>query len=328
MIAVTGGNGLLGSYVIRKLVAEGRPFIALKRKGSDTSLLNDLQDRITWKDADVQDAVALDEALQQVTHVVHAAAIVSFNPRRAGEVMDVNVIGTRNVVDACLNNQVRRIVHISSVAALGRQKGQRIIDESNKWSTSSLNSVYGESKYLAELEIIRGQEEGLSTVLINPSVILAPADWNRSSAQLFKYVWDEKAFYIDAFLNYIDVRDLAEIVCRMLDAPYEGERFIVSAGNIPFITFFKKIAGMMNKKAPTISPPISLLNVVARLETLRTWFTGTEPLVTRETVKLAGTEFLYDNQKVRKELDFEFQPIDETLHWCCQYYIDKMNGKN
>lgn len=328
MIAVTGGNGMLGSYIIRKLVEEGRPVVALKRKGSDTSLLSDLSDKITWRDADVSDVVALEDALQGATHVVHAAAIVSFNPRRAAQVMDINVIGTRNVVNACLDNHVKRLVHISSVAALGRQKGQSLIDENNKWSDSSVNSVYGESKYLAELEVVRGQEEGLSTVMINPSIILAPADWTKSSAKLFKYVWDEKKFYIDAYMNYIDVRDVAAIVSRMLDAPYEGERFIASAGKITFHEFFTKVASLMKKKAPSISPPVGMLNLVARLESVRTWFTGTEPLVTRETVRLAGTEFLYNNQKVRKELDFEFQPIDKTLHWCCQYYIDIMNGKN
>jgi dihydroflavonol-4-reductase len=328
MIAVTGANGLLGSYIIRKLIAEGKEFVALKREGSDTSLLSDVASHITWKDADVLDVVALEDALQQVTHVIHTAAIVSFNSRRAAEVMDINVIGTQNVVNACLQNNVKRLVHISSVAALGRQKGQTFIDESNKWVTSPLNSVYAESKYLAELEVSRGQEEGISTIMINPSVILAPADWNRSSAQLFKYVWDQKPFYMDGFINYIDVRDVAEITFRMLDSSQEAGRFIASAGKISFYDFFTKLARLMNKKAPSIKPPKSILSLVARLESFRSWFTGAEPLVTRETVRLSGTEFLYNNQKVRKELDFDFQPIDKTLHWCCQYYIGKMNGKN
>jgi dihydroflavonol-4-reductase len=328
MIAVTGANGLLGSYIIRKLIAEQRDFIALKRAGSDTSLLQDLDGKILWKNADVLDVVALEDALQHVTHVIHTAAIVSFNSRRATEVMDINVVGTRNVVNACLQNGVKRLVHISSVAALGRQKGQSLIDEQNKWTNSPLNSVYGESKYLAELEVARGQEEGLSTVMINPSVILAPADWNRSSAQLFKYVWNQRPFYMDGYMNYIDVRDAAEIAYRMLDSSREAERFIASAGKISFYDFFSKVARIMNKKAPSINPPKNILSLVARLETFRTWITGTEPLVTRETIRLAGTEFLYNNQKVRKELDFEFQPVDKTLHWCCQYYIDKMNGKN
>src|SRR5687768_16705540 len=110
MIAVTGANGLLGSYIIRKLIAEQRDFIALKRKGSDTSLLQDLDGKISWKDADILDVVALVDAFQNVTHVVHTAAIVSFNSRRATEVMDINVYGTRTVVNACLHNGIKRLV--------------------------------------------------------------------------------------------------------------------------------------------------------------------------------------------------------------------------
>jgi dihydroflavonol-4-reductase len=328
MVAVTGANGLLGSYIVRKLLEEKTPFVAFKRKDSDTSLLSDVASGIQWRDADIMDPVSLEEGLQGVTRVIHTAAIVSFNPGRASEVMDINVQGTRHIVNACLEKKIERLVHISSVAALGRQKGQTFIDENNKWINNPLHSTYAESKYLAELEVARGQEEGLSTVIINPSVILAPADWTKSSAQLFRYVWNQKPFYMDGYMNYIDVRDVADIAFQFLHSTVEGERYIVSAGKITFYDFFSKVARFFNRKAPAIKPPQFLLYIVARLEGVRTWFTKAEPLITRETVRLAGAEFLYNNQKVRKELDFEFQPIDKTLHWCCQYYMAKMNGKN
>jgi dihydroflavonol-4-reductase len=328
MVAVTGANGLLGSYIVRKLLEEKTPFVALKRKDSDTSLLSDVASGIQWRDADMMDPVSLEEGLQGVTRVIHTAAIVSFNPGRAREVMDINVQGTRHIVNACLEKKIERLVHISSVAALGRQKGQTFLDENNKWIGNPLNSTYAESKYLAELEVARGQEEGLSTVIINPSVILAPADWTKSSAQLFRYVWNQKPFYMDGYMNYIDVRDVADIAFQFLHSTVEGERFIASAGKITFYDFFSKVARFFNKKAPAIKPPRLVLYLVARLEGVRTWFTKAEPLITRETVRLAGAEFLYNNQKVRKELDFEFQPIDKTVHWCCQYYMGKMNGKN
>src|SRR5688572_1217970 len=120
MIAVTGANGLLGSFIVRKLIEQNKPFVALKRSGSDISLLDDVAEKITWRDAEVTDPVSLDEALRDVTQVVHAAAIVSFNPRDARKIAEVNIQGTRHVVNICLANGVRRLVHISSVAALGR----------------------------------------------------------------------------------------------------------------------------------------------------------------------------------------------------------------
>lgn len=328
MIAVTGANGLLGSFIVRKLIDQNEPFVALKRQGSDTSLLSDVNHLITWRDADVLDEVALQEAMKDVSKVIHAAAIVSFNTRRAKEVLDINALGTRHVVNACLENSVKRIVHISSVAALGRQKGQKKIDETNKWVDSKLNSVYAESKYIAELEIFRAQEEGLSTVIVNPSVILAPADWNKSSAQLFRYVWQQRPFYTDAYLNYVDVRDVTHAVVRLLNEPLQSERFILSAGNISFGDFFQHVARCFNKRAPSIKLGRNLLQVVAQLEGVRSAIIGNEPLITRETARLAGTEFLYDNQKISTALNFQFQPIDKTLQWCCEYYMTKMHRKN
>lgn len=327
MIAITGANGLLGSFIIRELLKTNARFVAIRRKDSDISLLSDVSADITWREADVVDSVSLNEALQDVSVVIHAAGMVSFNPRDKNKIHAVNVEGTRHVVDACSTNNIKRLLHVSSVAALGRQKDQREVDESNKWLDSDLNSTYAKSKYKAELEVFRAQEEGLSTVIVNPSVILAPADWHRSSAQLFKYVWQQKKFYIDGSLNYVDVRDAARMIIKLLDAPVQNERFILNGGSISFLDFFTDIAGYFNKKPPQIKLNKSTLKFVATLESVRSTLTNSTPLITPETARLAGTYFSYNNQKIKKILGEEFQTIDETLRWCCEYYIAKINEK-
>jgi nucleoside-diphosphate-sugar epimerase len=327
MIAITGANGLLGSFIVRKLIEKQIPFVALKREFSDTSLLDDVQEKILWRNADVLNPVQIHEALDGCTHVIHAAAFVSFNPYKANQVSEINVIGTRHVVNACQERNIKRLVHISSVAALGKQKDQHLIDEENKWIENPYNSVYADSKYRAELEVYRAQEEGLNTIIINPSVILSASDWNRSSAQLFKYVKQQKPFYIDAFLNYVDVRDVAFCACEFLDREEQAQRFIISAGNISFKNFFEKMAGHFHTKAPSIKLSKRMLKIVSEVETLRSWFTRSEPIVTRETARLAGTHFLYNNKKIREILNFEFQTIDNTLEWCCRHYIQKIGPK-
>jgi dihydroflavonol-4-reductase len=329
MIAVTGANGLLGSFIIRELILRNEPFVALKRENSDVSLLQDVAAQVTWRNGDVMNPVELDTALEGVTKVIHTAAVVSYNPRKASFVLDVNVQGTRNVIHECQAKGIKRLVHVSSVAALGRQKGQRLIDETNQWVDGPMNSVYAESKYLAELEVFRAQEEGLNTVIINPSVVLGPGDWNKSSAQLFKYVWKESPFYTDAFLNYVDVRDVASVTYRLLeDHTVSGQRFILNAGKISFQDFFAAVAKRFGKKAPRKKLSPRILQIAARAEVFRTWLTGEEPLLTRETARLAGTDFLYDNTKIRKALSIEFQPIDASLDWCCPYYLAKYSNKN
>ena len=327
MIAVTGASGLLGNAVVRRLVEQGKSVLAIKRRDSDISLLNDLDGKIKWHDADILDTLSLSEALKDATHVIHAAAAVSFNPRKARRIMDINVLGTRNVVDTCLALGIGRLVHVSSVAALGRQKGQKLISENNKWIDSPLHSTYAKAKYLAELEVYRGQEEGLSSVIINPSVILAEGNWNLSSAQLFKYVWEEKPFYFDGSLNYVDVDDLVGLIETLLESNIQGERFIASAGKISYFEFFEMVALQFNKKKPSIRLGNTLLKAGAVAEGLLSRITGNEPRLTRETARLAGAEFTFENQKIRNSLNFEFQPIDKTLKRCCGYYMAKMNPK-
>jgi len=327
MIAVTGANGLLGSFIVRKLIEQKETFIAIGRENCDTSLIKDIESHITWRHADINDPVSLTEALQGVTHLIHTAAIVSFNPRDSKKIFDTNVLGTRNIVDACLDAGITRLIYISSVAALGRQKNQSLINEQNKWVDSPLNSTYAKSKYAGELEIFRGQEEGLNTIIVNPSVILAPTDWNRSSSQLFKYVWQEKPFYIDGSLNYVDVRDVAQAVYQLLRSPLQNDRFILNAGQLSFNDFFNAISKQFGKKAPRIKLNKTVIKIVASLEAVRSFITGSNPLITRETARLANTQFTYENNKIRKALNFEFQTFDQTLQWCCEHYIKKINGK-
>lgn len=327
MTGVTGANGLLGSFIIRKLIEEGEPFVAFKRANSDISLLEDVQDRIEWRDLDVLDPVMIEEALEGISAVIHTAAMVSFNPRHASAVSSANTAGTRNLVNTSLACGVKRLVHISSVGALGRMKGQTLIDEENKWIEDAHHTTYATSKYLAELEVFRGQEEGLSTVVLNPSVILAPADWNKSSAQLFKYVWDERLFYIDGSLNYVDVRDVAAAAVALLKSGMENERFIVNAGAVPFKEFFDGVARRFGKKPPMIKVSKNLLKIVSGIESVRARIRRSEPLITGETARLAGTYFQYQNIKLKKAFHFEYHPLDETLDWCCQYYMQKFGPK-
>ncbi|MBL7857229.1 MAG: NAD-dependent epimerase/dehydratase family protein [Cyclobacteriaceae bacterium] len=327
MVIVTGANGLLGSFIVRQLITQGNPFIALKRKDSDTSLLDDVAHHITWKDVDVLDPVALHETFEEATHVIHSAAIVSFNPRHKKRIFQINVEGTKNVVDACLATNIKRLVHISSVAALGRQKDQRHIDENARWIDSPLNSAYAESKYQAELEVFRAHEEGLQIAVLNPSVILAPADWNKSSATLFRYAWHEHLFYINSLINYVDVRDVAKAAIELLHSSVDGERFIVSGGTLTNKELFEKMALRWNKKPPSIKVSKNILMAAARIEQFRSWLLTSEPLLTRETARIANTFFSYNNEKIIKTLEFRFQSIDETLQWCCDYYMTKFSTK-
>ena len=327
MVVVTGANGLLGSFVIRKLLEAREPFIALKRKNSDISLLKDIADQVMWNDVDILDAEATNDALHDAERVIHCAALVSFNPRDKKKLHEVNVVGTRNVVNSCIANRVKRLVHVSSIGAIGRQKNVFEADENEKWAVSPLNTDYGESKYLAELEVMRGREEGLDVVIVNPSVILGPGMPGRSSARIFSYVWKGRRFYMDGKINYVSATDTAEIIYRLLSEGESGERFIASAGMVPLGSLMEKIALNFGKRPPSIRLNTRLLTVLAWVEKLRSGISGAQPLVTRESVRSLSSPVHFRNVKVKKALNFEFQSIDETLEWCCETYARQLNGK-
>ncbi len=327
MILVTGANGLLGSFILRKLVAEGESVIALKRKTSDTYLTDDLKNKITWRDADITDTISLNESFKDASLVIHAAAMVSFNPREEDQLYKVNVEGTKNVVNACLANGIKKLIHISSVAALGRQKGSSTLDENSKWVDSPLNSSYAKSKYLAELEVYRGLEEGLPASIVNPSFILASSDWEKSSSQMFNYIWKEKKIYSSGQANYVDVEDVAEIVFKLCKQDFVGERFIASGGTISFKELFEQMALRLKKKPPTIKINSKLLTAFAFLEEIRCQLLGSKPLITRESVKATKENFIYSNQKSIERLAMQYKTLSETLDGCCDYYLRTYNTK-
>jgi dihydroflavonol-4-reductase len=253
-ILITGATGLVGSAVARRFLTENHAVYALHRSGSDRSLLKDIADRIEWIEGDVLDISTLESAVEGIDFVVHTAAVVSFIPRDRKMMYKVNVEGTSNVVNVCLKHQIGKLCHVSSIAALGRPDARKIVpgqelilDESQRWEDSPENSEYAKTKYLAELEVWRGIAEGLNAVIVNPTLILGEGDWTKSSTQLFRYVYQEKPFYTEGIANYVDVKDVAEIIFRLLFSDISADRFLLNGGSISYHHLFNTIADAMRK---------------------------------------------------------------------------------
>ncbi len=318
MVAVTGASGLLGRHIVEKLVAEGVAVLALVRDPQTAFAKS-----VIVRQIDILDPFTIQTALEGATAVIHAAGFVSFNPRRRKEIMDVNVGGTRNVVDVCLHLGIKNLVHISSVSALGRKSGE-IVTEDHSW-TGLDASDYATSKYLAELEVYRGAEEGLTVGLINPSVILSGSQSHRSSATLFDYVWAENRFYTDGHLNYVDARDVSDVVYELLTQPRSGERFILTGGTIHYGEFFARLAKQWNKRAPTIRISSSLVFLFGLGEELRSFILRKEPQVTRQSAMMTVRNYSYSTEKAQRVLNTRFRTIEESISWCCTQYSQNVS---
>jgi dihydroflavonol-4-reductase len=316
MILVTGGAGLLGSELIRQLLAQGKTVTAIY---NNTPLSLTGTPGLTTVKCDILDTVGLEEVMQGIEQVYHCAAVVTFDPKKRRQLFAINTEGTANIVNAALDAGVKKLVHVSSVAALGRIREGQTITEAMNWTEETSNSNYGKSKYLGEMEVWRGVGEGLEAVVVCPSIILGAGDWESGSSKIFKTVYDEFPWYTDGVTGFVDTRDVAKAMTMLMESSISGERFILSAENKSYQDVFNMIANALGKKQPRKKVTPLIAAIVWRLEAIKSRFTGKEPLVTKETALTALTKVFFDNSKLKKMLpDFDYRPLELTISETCE----------
>ncbi|CAN5541983.1 NAD-dependent epimerase/dehydratase family protein [soil metagenome] len=314
-ILVTGASGLVGSHLVQLLIQQGKKVSALYRSSIPAF---EHANKVEWIKGDILDVILLEEALTGIQQVYHCAAIVSFNPKEKKELHATNIEGTANVVNACLNAGVGKLLHVSSVAALGRIRVNETITEKMKWSPQTSNSEYGKTKHLAEMEVWRGVGEGLNAVIVNPTIILGAADWNNSSTAIFKNVYKEFPWYTEGMTGFVDVVDVVRSMTMLMDSDISSERFIISAENTTYHHLFDLIAEKFGKRLPHKRVTPFIASMVWRLEKIKSVFTGKNPLFTKETAATAQAKVHFDNSKLLKYLpSFSYQPLGQSIQRIC-----------
>ncbi len=313
-ILVTGGAGLLGKEVITQLLAQGKNIRAIYNK-TPLAFANQNVEQIA---CNILDVSTLAEVMDGITAVYHCAAIVTFNPAKKREMYKINIEGTANIVNAALDAGVKKLVHVSSVAALGRIRENEPITEAMNWTEETSNSAYGQSKYLAEMEVWRGIAEGLDAVMVNPTIILGAGNWQEGSTKIFQSVYNEFPWYAEGTTGFVDVKDVAKAMLQLMESNISGQRFIISAANKTYKEIFDLIAAAFGKKPPhkKVTPVIAA--IVWRLEAIKSWFTKKDPLITKETAKTALAKVKFDSSKLLKFLPhFVYIPIEKTVANVC-----------
>ncbi len=311
---VTGGTGFVGAYLLRYLVQQGARVRALKRADSPMDLVAEIADKVEWIEGDILDVPSLETAMQGVDNVYHCAAMVSFDPRDKARIMKVNVEGTANVVNLCLSLNIRRLLHVSSIAAIGREMDEPQVSETSKWSDSALNTNYAVSKFKAECEVWRGMAEGLDMVVVNPSLIVGSGYWDKGTSAIFKTIARGMKYHPAGSTGFVDVRDVARASIALMNSDISGERFILNSENMSWRDFMSMTATQLQ-----VPPPKRLiqglpLEIFWRVEWLRSRLLNTSALLTRETVRNSAHTFYYDNTKIREAIGFKFLPIAATVH--------------
>ena len=322
-IFITGATGLVGAQFIRKLLGEGYRVVALRRKEVPDPWLKEIDDQIEWRLGDINDVQSLLEAMNGCQHVIHAAAMISFLPKRRQLMMETNIQGTANMINVALELKMASFVHVSSVSSLGRYKMDGIIDESKQWKDHKQNTGYAISKYKAELEAYRGFHEGLNVLIVNPATVIGYSDWTRGSSRMFQLAYKGNKFAPKGRMGFIMVEDVVDLTLKLLKRKCFGERFILTAEQHSFTDILGMVAKGFNKRPPTLTVTPFLAGFAWRMHAVQSWFTGLEPGISKETARYTQYDYHYSNAKVMRTVDHKLRDVESGILEVCAKYLNQ-----
>lgn len=319
MNLVTGATGLLGTHLMYDLLSRGERVRGMKRAGSNLEIVKSvfkfypngtsLFDSIQWCEGDVLDVDALQEAMMGCEFVYHCAAVVSYHAKDRDSMYLINVEGTSNVVNVALHQNITRLCFVSSIAGLGKSKPGEMVNEDATWTDSPFNTHYGITKFLSEMEVWRGIQEGLDAIVVNPGLIIGPGNFDRSSPSIFRKLQEGLSYFPPGGTGFIGVTDCASAMIDLMKKSPGGERYVLVAENLSMKEVFCEIALALEKSTPSKEATPIVLTIARIAEGLKELFTGRKALVTKESVKNASIRFYYENEKAMKCLGRSFLPI-------------------
>jgi dihydroflavonol-4-reductase len=338
MILVTGGTGLVGSHLLFEITRNGDRVRALKRKSSNPEIVKKVFEyytddpyqalsRIEWFDGDIANPVDVFEVLKGIRKVYHAAGFVSFDPADKSNILKINVNGTANMVNACLEKGIEKLCFVSSTSAIGQAENGEMLDEEVFWTSKGKQSTYATSKYRAEMEVWRGINEGLNAVIVNPSVIIGPGDWQRSSIHLFQEVYKGIRFYTNGITGYVDVRDVVKAMIILMNGEFSGERYIISSGNYTYKEILSMIADSLGKKPPDINATSFMVKTAYYVDWLRSIFTSGKRVITKDIVAGSKNRILFSNDKIRKAIGIEFIPVADSIRHTSNFFLRDLQAR-
>lgn len=321
-VLVTGANGFLGSWLTRRLVAEGHDVYALVRKSSDLSELEGVKCKYVY--GDVTDILSLLEAFRGVDTVFHLAGLIAYKKSQRAAMEKINVEGTSNVVQTCREHRVRRLVYLSSVVAVGGGfDPTMILNEETEYNVSDLNLGYFETKKAAE-EIVKKacDRHEIDAVMLNPSTIYGEGDARKGSRKIqLKVAQGKFHYYTSGGVNVVAVEDVVDGIISAWKNGRSGERYILSGENMTIKELFQMIAEEAHKAPPTKQIPDWFLFSLGKVGDLME-AVGLKGPLSQENAWTSTMYHWFDNSKARKELGFNPRPAREAIHKSVQWMKD------
>lgn len=316
MILVTGATGLVGSHLLVQLLQENEEVKALFRSEKQIEKVKNvfvfyhqsaLFDKIHWVKGDITDIPSLEIAFENITHVYHCAALISFDPNDEDELRKINIEGTANVVNCCVDFGVKKLCYVSSIAALGNPKEhETIITEETEWNPEELHSDYAITKYGAEMEVWRGFQEGLEVVIVNPGVIFGYGFPKQGSDVIIQSVKKGLTFYTKGNIGIVAVEDVTNCMIQLMKSSINGERYILVGENISTKALLDFISEELKLKKPSIEATKTMTSITWRLDWLISKLLNRKRKLARSTAKASHSVDVYDTSKIVTTLNYSF----------------------
>lgn len=332
MILVTGGTGLVGSHLLYWLTQEPQKvraiyrnkagILAVKNIFSYYTLNVDLYfSKIEWVEADITNLVTLEKAFEGITHVYHSAALVSFNQKDYFDMRKINIDGTANVVNLCIDKGVKKLCYVSSIATLEKSSKNTLISENSEWNPESNNYGYAITKYGAEMEVWRGSQEGIEVVMVNPGVILGPGFWHQGTGELFKKGFQNFPFYSEGVSGFVGVNDVAKAMILLMNSEVKNERFLLVSENRSFKEVLFAMADNFGKKRPYMKVNKFLAELAWILDLIICKMSRKEIAISKQSARSSLNVYKYSSDKIKTKLGFKFQPINEVINETCHFFL-------
>ena len=321
-VLVTGATGFVGSQLTAELVRRGHQVRVLRRASSRTLMLADLPD-LEHILGDILELDAVAQAVRGCDLVFHVAALSSYWRAQRDHVYRVNVDGTRVVMDACLRAGVPRVVHTSSVAAIGVRRDGLPADENTSFDAFSARWVYADSKHRAEQVVYRAIDRGLNAVIVNPAAVIGPGDHNLiSSSMVLEFAKRPIPAVPSGGVCLVDIDAVVQGHLAAAERGRTGERYILGGENLTNLEAAATICALTGQPPPRLIIPGWLLGPAALAVDMFNRVTPRPPVVSGEQLRLVANNIYYDSSKAVRELGLPLLPFRGAAERAYRWYLE------
>ncbi|MCX6180177.1 MAG: SDR family oxidoreductase [Chlorobiales bacterium] len=323
-ILVTGATGFIGSVLVKKLAFTSDEVWILVRKSSDLTSLSDVLHKVHLVYGDIADRSSLDSALQGIDLVYHSAGLTYMGDKKNELLYKINVEGTRNVLQASAAAGVKRVVHVSSITAVGIAFDKKPVNESVEWNFNAINLEYARTKHLSEIEVAEAVKKGLDCVIVNPAFVFGAGDINFNAGRIIKDIYNRKLpFYPLGGVCVVDVEIVADTIVTAMEIGKTGERYIIGGENVSYKQLADTISRITGAPKVRFPLPFWMAKILRALLDLNKNKNRVSKLFNLSMFRVASEFLYYDSTKASQNLNMRYEPHENSIRKAYEWYRDR-----